>query len=138
QAGKFTFERFHNNGQDFSGKSLPGVAPYTIYTGLTLSNLSGWYILADARFSDQMPLDDDNSGYTDGYAVLDLKTGHRFSMGKQSRLHVFAGINNVADKRYAAMILPNAPGATPQTRRSFYPGAPRHFYGGLSISGWFE
>src|SRR5690606_16443948 len=67
QAGKFTFERFHNNGQDFSGKSLPGVAPYTIYTGLTLSNLSGWYILADARFSDQMPLDDDNSGYTDGY-----------------------------------------------------------------------
>ncbi len=138
QAGKFTFERFDNNGQDFSGNALPGVAPYTIYTGITLSNLNGFYILADARFSDQMPLDDSNSGYTRSYAVLDLKAGHRFGVGKQSRLHIFAGVNNVADTRYAAMILPNAPGSTPEARRSFYPGAPQHFYGGLSISGWFD
>jgi iron complex outermembrane receptor protein len=82
---------------------------------------------------DAFPMRDDNSVYSDSYAVLNMKFGYRKTLGSSWDIEVFGGIRNVLDEQYASMILINAGSFGGNAPRYYYPGLPRNFYGGVSL-----
>lgn len=132
--GEYKFEDFIDNGNNFSGNKLTGVAANTMDMGLTFSAISGLYFSADFRFVDKIPLNDSNSVYADAFKVLDLKAGWRLALIKGITAHIAAGINNIGNEHYAAMVLPNATAVGTALPRYYYPGMPINYYGSASIS----
>jgi iron complex outermembrane receptor protein len=133
-AGKYKFEEFVNNDIDYSGKNLTGVPKNKANAGISLKWDGGFYILADFQYVDEIPLDDANSGYSDAYRLWNLKTGYDFKLFEGAYLRLAAGVNNVGDERYAAMILPNATAPPNGAPRYYYPGLPVNYYGSLSLN----
>lgn len=132
--GEYKFEKFNNLGTDFSGNQLTGVPAHTANAGLTLNTNFGWFLTADFRFVDQIPLNDSNVDFAAAYRIIDLKTGYRFEILNNLNAQISGGINNVTNERYAAMVLPNATAFGNATPRFYYPGLPINFYGSFSIA----
>lgn len=130
--GEYKFEKFFNNDVDYSGNRLTGVPRTTANAGLIFT-AGGFYISGEFRYVDAIPLDDSNSVYSNSYRVWNTKSGFRTLLFTDVFLDVFAGMNNVGNERYAAMILPNAtaPNGNP---RFYYPGMPTNYFGGLSLN----
>jgi iron complex outermembrane receptor protein len=78
-----------------------------------------------------MPMRDDNTLQSDAYRVLNSRIGYRRTFFGHLALHVYGGCLNLTDESYAGMILVNATG---NPARYYYPGAPRNFFSGLSVS----
>jgi iron complex outermembrane receptor protein len=49
-------------------------------------------------------------------------------------IRFFGGLNNVLDENYAASIVPNAIGFGGASPRYYYPGNPRNYFVGASLS----
>ncbi len=128
----YTFEEFTDRDIDYSGNDLTGVADQVINLGLDTS----WKKLSfniNYRYTGSIPLNDDNSLYSDSYNVVNLRSDYAFEPGKTLDLNVFAGINNLFDTDYAAQVLPNATGFGGSLPRYYYPGEPTNFYLGLNL-----
>jgi iron complex outermembrane receptor protein len=132
--GKYEFEDFDDNGNDFSGNELTGVPDSKCNAGFTFSGKSGWYISADYQFTDKIPINDANSVYSDAYRLVDLKTGWKLEIFRQATVHFSAGVNNVFDEHYASMVLVNAAAVGTALPRYYYPGMPVNFYGNFSFT----
>lgn len=131
--GSYKFEDFNDRGSDFSGNKLTGVPANKINGGLALTANFGWYVSGDFLYVDQIPLNDANTVYADAYRILNVKTGWRFKIFNDLKLHVAFGINNLTDAHYAALILPNAAAGNAQPRY-YYPGLPVNYYGQFSLA----
>lgn len=132
--GEYRFEKFLDNDVDYSGNELTGVPATTANAGFVLDWDGGLYFSADFRFVDEIPLNDANSAYSDAYRVWNAKTGYRFELFNGAFIELYAGVNNIADEKYAAMILPNATTPASGNPRYYYPGMPVNYYGGLSFN----
>ena len=132
--GEYKFKEFNNLGTDFSGNKLTGVPANTANAGLTLNTDFGWYLSGDFRFVDKIPLNDSNANFTEAYRIVDLKTGYRFEIFQNLNANLAAGINNVANERYASLVLPNATAFGNATPRFYYPGLPVNYYGSFSVA----
>lgn len=130
----FKFDTFINDDTDFSGNSLPGVPEYTLNLGVDLQIKSGFEFFGNFRSVGKMPLDDANSGFTSQYNLVNVKAGYKFVIFKDLKLHLYGGVNNVLDERYAASIVTNAVGFGGQAPRYYYPGNPRNYYSGLQLN----
>jgi iron complex outermembrane receptor protein len=132
--GKFTFEEFINNGTDYSGNELTGVPANKVNAGLTLSSDSGLYFAAEFQDVDDFPIDDANTVFNNSYRLWNLKGGYRFSVIKNLQSHISAGINNLANEKYASMVLVNATGFGTSAPRFYYPGLPINYYFNMAFN----
>ncbi|TPG40001.1 TonB-dependent receptor [Flavobacterium pectinovorum] len=132
--GKYEFKDFVDNGNDYSGNKLTGVAANKVNAGITLNTNLGIYFSSDFQFVDKIPLNDANSVYSDSYMILNLKTGYRFEILPNLNAQLAFGINNLTDEKYASLILPNAVAVGSSTPRYYYPGLPINYYGSVSIN----
>ena len=132
--GKYEFVTFVDNGTDFSGNKLTGVAANKANLGVSVNTNFGFYLSSDFQFVDEIPLNDANSVFSDAYKIINLKSGHRFEILPNLTTHLSAGINNVNNQKYASLILPNAAAFGNATPRYYYPGLPANYYGTVLLN----
>ncbi|TRX53068.1 TonB-dependent receptor [Fulvivirga sp. M361] len=125
----FRFDNYINDGEDFSGNDLTGVAPHTLSTTLTLSGKSGWYTRVMYNHNARIPLNDNNTVFADNFHLLLLKAGYRIDLPAGITLDIFGGVNNLTNERYSLGNDLNAFG-----ERYFQPAADRNYYAGLKIN----
>ncbi|MEM6299283.1 MAG: TonB-dependent receptor [Bacteroidota bacterium] len=131
----YTFQDFldEDAGEDFSGNVLPGIAPHILNLVTDWNLPFGLYGNLNYQFVDEMFLRDDNILKSESYQVLNLKLGYEMHLGQKWYLDFHAGIQNLADERYASMLLVNAGSFGGNAPRYFYPGLARNYFGGLKI-----
>ena len=130
----FRFKDFVDDANDNSGNKLTGVPSAQCSFGLDFTTQLGFAFTTSYSYVGKIPMNDQNSKFTQSYSLVDLKTSYVFSVLKNSKLTLSAGANNLTNTRYAASILPNAVGFGTAQPRSYYPGNPRNYYGGFSFS----
>jgi iron complex outermembrane receptor protein len=127
----YRFKNYENDGNNFSGNRLTGVAPTVVLWGADLS-FKRIYLNATANYTDALPLNDANTVYASEYFLLGARAGYRSDVSRKVRFEVFAGIDNVLDKRYSLGNDLNAIGGR------YYNAAPRrNYYVGLKITPTF-
>ena len=135
----YKFTDFVDDADDFSSNALTGVPTNVLNGELNFSynvNTFRFYTHVRYQFVDEIPLRDDNSLYSTAYEVVNAKAGF-IIIHKKMRFDAFVGINNLLDEKYAAMLLINAGSFGGQAPRYYYPGLPRHYYGGVRLGYWF-
>lgn len=132
--GKYEFKEFVDNGNDYSGNKLTGVAANKINAGIILNTNLGIYLNADYQFVDEIPMNDANTAFSDSYNIVNLKAGYRFEILQGLSTNFTAGINNLTNEKYASLILPNAVAAGNASPRYYYPGLPINYYGTISLN----
>lgn len=127
------FDEFVNDGTDYSGNELTGVAKSTVNLGLEAKHDSGLKLNVNLRSVGETPLNDANTVYYDGYELVNFRVDYGFGLSDLLNGYVFGGVNNVFDADYASQILPNAVGFGGASPRFYYPGEPINFYVGIKM-----
>ncbi len=136
----YTFDKFVDGENDYSGNALTGAPPHRFTAGMDVRLPSiGLYGFLNYEFTDAFPIRDDNSVYSDSYQVVNLKLGWQgqvlhFDQGPALMMDIFAGLNNLLNERYASQILINASSFGGAAPRYYYPGLPRNWYSGVKLS----
>ena len=130
----FRFKDFVDDAKDYSGNKLTGVPSSQWHVGVDVATESGFSFTTSYLQIGKIPMNDQNSKFTQSYSLVDLKTSYAFSILKTIKATLSAGANNVTNAHYAASILPNAVGFGTAQARAYYPGNPRNYYGGFSVS----
>lgn len=136
----FQFDDFVDDGDNFSGNHLPAVPDKSLHAGLDFLTEHGISLFASYQHEGEMPLNDENSLYTESYNLIRLKASLEplefWSSDALSdwEINLFGGVNNLTDENYAASIVPNAVGFGGSSPRYFYPGNPRNYFVGASVS----
>ncbi|MHA6250095.1 TonB-dependent receptor [Pontibacter sp. CAU 1760] len=125
----FRFREYQRNETVLSGNDLTGVAPHSATAGLDVVTTPGLYLYATANYTDEIPLNDENTVYADAYFILGARAGYKRNLGKRLGLEVFAGAENLTDKKYSLGNDLNAFGG-----RYFQPATDRTFYGGVRLN----
>ena len=96
---------------------------------------AGIYGFVEYQFVDKMPMNDENSAYSDSYSLLNSKLGFKKVFGSNDNLilDIYGGINNILDEKYASMIAVNAPSFGGNPPRYYYPGLPINYYAGIEL-----
>jgi iron complex outermembrane receptor protein len=97
----FRYRDFKQVNNDFSGKSLPSVAPHTFATVFDVATTPGLYANLSYFYSDPIALNDANSVYAPSYKLLSGRVGWRNKVFRKLRMDVFAGVDNLLDERYS-------------------------------------
>jgi iron complex outermembrane recepter protein len=125
----FRFKEYQQDEDDFSGNELTGVAPHTATAGLDLVTKPGLYFNATANYTDEIPLNDENTVYADRFIVVGAKAGYRTTIAGQLQLDVFAGVDNLTDEKYSLGNDLNAFGG-----RFYQPAPDRNYFGGIKLN----
>jgi iron complex outermembrane recepter protein len=127
----YRFSDYQNDGVDFSGNRLTGIAPTLALFGFDIS-VKKIYANLTANYTDAIPLNDANTEYASEYFLLGGRIGYRASFTSNFSFEVFGGVDNVLDKRYSLGNDLNAIGG-----RYYNAAAPRNFYAGLKLTPTF-
>ncbi|WP_040497505.1 TonB-dependent receptor [Fulvivirga imtechensis] len=130
----YKFDVFVHEDQDYSGNELTGVPQQTLNFGLDMSLAKGFYLYFDYSYVGKIPLNDQNSAFSESYNILHGKAGYQTAIGQHFNVDVSFGVNNITDENYAAMVLVNAVGFGGSAPRYYYPGLPRNYYGSVLVS----
>jgi len=114
--------------QDYSGNELTGVARNIAVFATTLQTNVGVYLNGSINFTDEIPLDDANSVYSEAYELVLLKLGYRAPLSEKLELEIFGGVNNLLDQKYSLGNDLNAFGG-----RYYQPAPDRNYYAGLKV-----
>jgi iron complex outermembrane receptor protein len=124
----FQFRDYLRNGEDYSGNALPGVAPYTAFTQAYAETHIGIYGALSHRWTDRLPLNDENSVYQASIHFLTARLGYQFSLSPRLSVDLFAGIDNILDQSFSFGNDLNAFG-----QRFFQPAPGRNYYAGIRL-----
>ena len=130
----YFFKEFMDLDQDYSGNELTGTPSHKLNWGMDLTHYSGIFGNINFIYVSSMPMRDDNSIYSDPYSLLNLKVGYGKQLSTLFGFKVFGAINNIWDETYASMLLVNAASFGGSAPRYYYPGLPRNYYGGVSLT----
>ena len=134
----FAFENFvDSTNTNFTGNVIPGTAENVLFGEITYTAPRGWYVAADAIFTDDQFGDNGNTafGFVDNYTLMSFRFGYDIDVGSVT-LSPFAGVHNLTDETYTANVRLNAPGATllnPAGGRYFEAGPGRNGYAGIAV-----
>ncbi len=123
----FSFDEFVEDGQDFSGKRLPGLPEHFGYAGLSYQTSSGFVASFETQFSGDLYANNDNSTSVSSYAVSNIRLSQEWQRG-QWTIRPFLGINNLFDEPYNSNIRVNALGG-----RYYEPAPELNVYAGLTL-----
>lgn len=135
---RFKFKDFVDRENNYSGNELTGVPATQWNLGLDASSTSGFTLNTSFSKVGKIPVNDQNSKYAQAYSLLDIKVSYAFTILNCLQTELSTGVNNLEDSKYAASILPNAVGFGNAQPRSYYPGNPRNYYGGISLGYFFK
>lgn len=129
----YTWYNFHYNNfkqltNDFSGNRLPSVPPKNFTVGLDLYSARGFYGNLTYNYTDPIPLNDANSAFANSYNLLGFRTGYKTNLGKNFRLEVFAGADNLFDVSYSLGNDINA-----AVSRYYNAAAGRNYFAGITL-----
>lgn len=125
----FAFDEYVVEGEDFSGNKLTGVAPNVLINTLSIRQQNGMYSTLTHTFNDEIPLEDDNSLYSDAYQLVQWKVGIRNTIGEKLNFDLGFGIDNLLDESYSRGFDINAFGG-----RYFQPAPERNWFLSLTIN----
>ncbi|GAA4813326.1 TonB-dependent receptor family protein [Litoribaculum gwangyangense] len=129
----FTFKRFIDDGNDYSGNDLTGVPSNIFNFGIDFDTALGIYGNINYQHVGKMPITDSNNLYTNRYNLTNLKIGHVTNLNKKLKLNIFLGLNNIFEEQYASQILINATGFGGSAPRYYYPGNPINYFTGINL-----
>lgn len=132
-ANHFYFEKYVNNEVDYSGNRLTGVAPNVAAFGMDVQLVNKLYANITANYVDKIPLNDGNSVYASEYYLFGARIGYKTPQPAAYPVEVFAGVDNLFDRKYSLGNDLNAAGG-----RFFNAAAGRNFYVGLKINALFS
>ena len=125
----FNFKRFiDDNGNDFSGKQLPGLPRQFGYLGFSYSGDNGFSGVLETIYSGDLYANNANLVEVSSYIVANLRFNIDIPSGKWL-FRTYAGINNLFDESYNNNIRINAFGG-----RYFEPAPGRHVYVGIIVN----
>jgi len=125
----FKFKSFmDDNGNDFSGKQLPGLPKQFGYFGINYATGNGFSGVLETRYSGDLYANNANSAKVPSYFVTNLRFNIDYQRGKWL-YRPYAGINNLFDESYNNNIRINAFGS-----RFFEPAPGRHVYVGVVVN----
>lgn len=123
----FRFKEYFKRDNDFSGNVYTGVAPHILNLSLDLLTNVGVFGSVNYNFTDEIPLNDANTVFSNSYQQINVKVEYRKDF-EGFGLVFFGGINNLLDEEYS---LGND--LNPFGGRYFQPAANRNFYGGVRL-----
>ncbi|MDH4294945.1 MAG: TonB-dependent receptor [Cyclobacteriaceae bacterium] len=124
----YRFVDYVQDGKDFSGNRLTGVAPTIALLGADIT-FRKIYINITSGYTDAIPLNDANSEYASSYVLLGARLGIRTNLTKNLPFEAFVGIDNALNERYSLGNDLNAFGG-----RYYNAAAKRNYYVGIVIS----
>lgn len=124
----FKFATFETGGDDFSGNALTGTAPHVFNLSSDLNFNSGFFARANYYYSDRIPLNDENTVFSDGFGNVHLQWGYASSDERKFSLRISMGIDNLLNEKYSLGNDLNAFG-----QRFFQPTAERSYYISLAL-----
>jgi iron complex outermembrane recepter protein len=129
QYSNFRYKDYEANNIRYDGRQLPALAPRRIFAALDWQHPQGrWFATAQVLAQGRAYSDDANTVRDRGYALLSLRGGGQFGIGKVT-VSPFVGANNLLGAAYSNNILVNAVGG-----RYFEPGpGVANFYGGVVV-----
>ena len=128
------FIDFTEGGNTYDGNILPGIPRHSVALQLNWSAVQMLELSTHFQYTGDQYLNDSNSLDYPAYFISNIKLTARFLRDKRVPFRIYAGINNLTDTHYASMLIVNALGFNNVEPRYYYPGLPRHFYGGISLS----
>jgi iron complex outermembrane recepter protein len=129
----FRFTDFRDLDDDYSGNKIPGVPNHILFATLYKKLSVGIYTQLSYRFVGSMPMNDENTKYSDSYQLVDLRIGYETRIGDNLGMDVYFSAKNLFNEHYASMILVNAPSFGDAPPRYYYPGLPLNFEAGIRI-----
>ena len=124
----FKFAEFQNDGENFSGNALTGTAPHVLNISTDLNFKKGFFARANYYYSDEIPLNDANTVFSESYGILHLKWGYASPENRKVSFRLSMGIDNLLDEEYSLGNDLNAFG-----QRYFQPAAGRSYYVSLAL-----
>ncbi len=128
----FRFTDFIDNGKDYSGNHLPGTARTINNIALLFKPNSNLTANFSNRYVGAMYGDDANYMQSQYYTISNFNLGYKIRI-KKLYIEFKTGINNLFDKKYAAMLAINAPSFGGNAPRLYYPGNPRNYFASIII-----
>jgi iron complex outermembrane recepter protein len=126
------FQKFSQESQNLKGHKLPGLAAGTLSARLVYHHRMGLDLQLRFTGVTGQYLNDLNTAKVPGHELVDLSGAFTQIKGPLKGLILKAGIQNIFDTRYAAMVVVNAPSFGNALPRYYYPGLPRNFFMGIS------
>lgn len=114
---------------DYSDNTLTGTAPYIAVTTLNLETKNGFFLFLSHNFTDEIPLDDANTVFSNNYHLVNAKAGWKLSPFGGWSLEISAGIDNLLNKKYSLGNDLNAFG-----NRYYNPSPKRNYFVGLNVN----
>jgi iron complex outermembrane recepter protein len=125
----YRFADYDKDGLSFAGNRLTGVAPQIANVGIDVNLLAGVYLNTMISYTARIPLNDANTEYAGEYYLLNVKLGYRTKLFDRTPLEIFAGSDNLLDRKFSLGNDLNAFGGR------YYNVAPgRQFYAGIKCS----
>lgn len=125
----FEFDNYVKQGTDFSGNRLTGVPPHTAFTSILTETRAGLYTRLSYNFTDEIPLTDANTFFSDSYHLIKGRVGYRTLIGEKFNLDIYAGADNLINEEYSLGYDINAFG-----NRFYQPAPGRNWFGGIKIN----
>jgi len=123
-----TYRRYATPAGNFDGNDEPGIPPWQAYQQLAWRRPDGAFVAVEGLFVGGFFVDDANDARARGYPLVNLRAGLEYDLGPL-RVAPFAGVQNLADASYAAVVRLNALGGR------FYEPAPGiNVYGGVTLA----
>ncbi len=127
------FIHFTDDNIDHSGNNLPSIPNQTLQMQLEWEPIKLLSINIHWQYHGDQFLDDENAVSYSGYNLGNIKFTSPLTLRNNRQFDLYFGINNVTNTHYASMVVPNAIGFGATEPRYYYPGLPRHFYGGIRL-----
>ncbi|MEJ2592928.1 MAG: TonB-dependent receptor [Candidatus Thiodiazotropha sp.] len=124
----FQFDKFvDDNGNDYSGKTIPGIPRNQLSAAFTYTHPNGIYTQLTALHVGEVYANNANTATNDAYTVTDLHLGYTKFFGAWE-FSPFIGVNNLFDQQYNGNVRINAFGG-----RYYEPAPDRNVYGGFTL-----
>ncbi len=130
----YHFQDFVDGDNNYSGNLLPGTTRTTWLMAGNFQPVKNIGFRAWHRFTGEMPVNDANTGFTDPYGITNIEFKYTGTKGSLN-LEIKAGVQNIFDIKYAAMLAVNAPTFGATQPRYYYPGNPRNYFVSVLL-GW--
>lgn len=112
-----------------AGNKIPGIPKATAYGEVLWRHpTSGFHTALEARWSDEIFVNDQNSESADSYTVVNWRAGFEHSFGRLA-VSEFVRVDNLFDKRYIGSVIVNAAGG-----RYYEPAPDRNYFVGVQAS----
>lgn len=125
----FKFDEYNRRGNDYSGNDLTGVAPHTVNSELKIASATGLYNHWSLNYTDEIPLNDGNTVYSDPYTLVQVQLGYKTRLGDKFSFDIHGGIDNLLDEDYSRGYDVNAFGD-----RYFQPAPTMNWFAGFKFN----